>query len=984
MSVKGNLRLVVEDSHLKASLLFQADPKGHAWDAATIRKLLAKKGIVKGVDEEALSEAVERFAESQGSLVKYTIARGRAPTPAPVPEYRWNIRPVPEDLSKDGEWVLRKAGDPHITRKKSRRVKVEKEIKSKGRFPLGRQNTKTVDSWVTEEWEEPIKVDPAVEEEGWAEKGDTLAEIVTPEGHQKLGETIFGKPVAVPETEAPRVHAGQGVEITGTSVVALHDGFVRRGREWVEVLPFQHHRWSVSASDDRATCLLSFNPGKKDASAPDPEKVLETAEEQGFDRAELLSAEKIRQLLLNAIHQQTPLEGYPITGNRDGWFKVESSEDRLKGLLSVRKGSGKGKPLVLKEIGAAIKKSGFKGLDFDKIKADLLEFYRSGQIEMNGYVLAEGEPPTRGEDKSFEYLCTFLKEDELKELRGLPLPEGADTDAIESLETYPLSSVGKMAFVEVGFVIAEIIAGENGEEGKDVYGNTLPGLPGNDPPLQLKENLLSKDNEIIANENGILDVIEDEGETLLRVRPYREASIEVEVSADRMEAYLSLKPPHGFAPPLTREKIDAALEEKQVVKGIDEEALSEALLKAKGGETVERQKIAEGSHPSRTESEGSIKFHVSMASGDKVTIKADGRADFRAHDEITTVEKDQLIAEIPSFQSVETEGWDVTGAPLSARAVEQAELNIGDHIRREEDEDGTVRLYADESGELLYDGRNMSVHLSHAVKGNVDMHTGNVRFPGDVQVKGNVERGFFVVAGGEVHIAGTVDGALVSSGGTIQIDQGVIGAKKAVLRAKENIKAQFVEEATILAVGDIAIKNSCLRSQVKCNGTLRLVGEKGTLIGGKVYAKHGLEVRNLGNSKGVRTAVSFGQDYLIADQIEQHEKDIQRLKELITAIDSQMKTYEQRRQFKSLEKVRSNKLKYLKMMEKRSLRLFTLREQYEEHFSSKVEVRDTLYPGVLIESHGRFYEVQAPQQNVTLHFNQDNGRIEVAENKKEE
>ncbi len=1003
--MKGDLRIVVENSHLKASLLFEPNPQGREWDLDSILKLITSKGITSGVDKEAVSGAVQAFQKSTISLdgedsnaaantIKYTIAEGRAPVPPPVPELHWKIRPIPDDLKNDAEWVLQKAGDPHITQKRSRRVKVEKEIKKKKRFQIGRGSTEKVDSWITEEWEEQVHVDPEVEVEGWAEQGDVLAGISSSEQTGQMGQSVYGKPIAVPKVEQKKFLAGQGIEISKNEITALHDGFVRRGKNWIEILPFQYHRWSVTATRDRATCLLTFVPGKKDATPPDPEKILQAAVQKEFNSEELLSANQLRQLLLNAIQRQTPLKEYPLTESRDAWFTVEASEDRLKGFLSVRKGSGKGRPLVLKEVGAAIKKSGFKDMNFEQIKQDLLEFYRSRRTEMNEYVLAEGVAPTRGADRTLTFQCDFVNEEKLEQLRNIPLPADMESgeaqspaaaiQSIQSLQNYPLSSVQKMAFVKVGLLVAEITATGEGEEGKDVYGNTLPGLPGNDPSISLQENMLIKGNEIVANENGILDVIEDEGLTLMRVRPYREAKIEVEVSKDRMQAYISLEGARGFAPPITMDRVNAVLEENQVFKGIDTQALSEAILQARSGESIEKVKIAEGNSPVKTENEGQIKFFIPLASGDKVTIKPNGRADFRTHDEITAVEKDQLIAEIPSVQFTGSEGWDVSGKPVKAGSVEQTELNVGENIRRSEEENGTVRFYAEKSGELMYDGRNISVHVYHQVKGNVDMQTGNVRFPGDVQVKGNVERGFYVVAGGEIQVAGAVEGALLSSGGSIQIAQGVIGAGKAVLRAKRNIKAQFVEETTLLAVGDIEIKNGCLRCNVKCNGVLRLFGEKGTLIGGKVYARHGLEVRNLGNDKGTRTVISFGQDYLVADQIEQHEKEIHRLKELVTSLDSQMKMYEKRGQMKSLEKVRTAKLKYLKMIEKRSLRLFTLRERYEEHFNSKIIVRDSLYPGVIVESHGRFSEIHSPRKNVIINFNQNNGRIEINDNKKEE
>ncbi|MFO7849797.1 MAG: FapA family protein, partial [Spirochaetia bacterium] len=174
----------------------------------------------------------------------------------------------------------------------------------------------------------------------------------------------------------------------------------------------------------------------------------------------------------------------------------------------------------------------------------------------------------------------------------------------------------------------------------------------------------------------------------------------------------------------------------------------------------------------------------------------------------------------------------------------------------------------------------------------------------------------------------------------------------------------------------IRLKNSCLRCDVRCNGTVKLAPDKGDLIGGTINTRHGIEAHNIGNEKYVKTAISFGQDYLVADQIQQHEKKIEKIKGHTAKLDTMMKRYEKSGERKKLDAARREKLKYLKMIEKRSMHLFTLRERYEEHFESKIAVHGKVFPGVVLESHGRFYEVTAGKEKVVFSFNLETGRIE--------
>ncbi|MCK5200230.1 MAG: DUF342 domain-containing protein, partial [Spirochaetales bacterium] len=288
------------------------------------------------------------------------------------------------------------------------------------------------------------------------------------------------------------------------------------------------------------------------------------------------------------------------------------------------------------------------------------------------------------------------------------------------------------------------------------------------------------------------------------------------------------------------------------------------------------------------------------------------------------------------------------------------------------------------SGELIQEGDKLFINEFHLVKGDVDLKEGNIKFPGSVKIGGSVTQGFFIMSGGEVQIAGGVEAALVSAGESIIIGQGVVGGGKAILRSKQDIEISFAEQATLLAVGNIKAKNSCLRCKIKCNGKLQLVGDKGNLVGGNTKTTGGIDVGNLGNDKGIKTEVSFGQNYLIQDRIELEEKEVEKIKAQIVKIDLSMHQLEKEGNQVKLKKTRLRKVKMMKIMEKLGIRLFTLRERFEEHFPSEIKVRGTLYPGVMLESHGRYHEITSEKKNLIITFNLRTGKIEETSIKKEE
>jgi hypothetical protein len=456
------------------------------------------------------------------------------------------------------------------------------------------------------------------------------------------------------------------------------------------------------------------------------------------------------------------------------------------------------------------------------------------------------------------------------------------------------------------------------------------------------------------------------------VRPHTDAEITAEIANDRMQAFLSLSEGEGTGTRLSVEEARAAVEEAGVSYGIDGDAILEAVKRAREEGPVFRAVVARGTEPQSVESR-QPQYLVRLASGKGLTRKADGSVDFKHHDQLTVVTRGTKLMRIPPPPEEPTPGYDVTGGEIAPRAGGTADVQLGENVQAQEQDDGSTVVVATASGELLAERSSIAVRPAHTVKGNVGVETGNIKFPGSVYVKGGVDSGYYIFANGDIRITEAVEACLLSADGDILLKQGVKGAGKAVLRSKGRIGLAFAEQATLLSVGDISIKGGCMHSEVKCNGTLRMQSDRGTVVGGRVRVRKGLEAQNLGSARGVATEVSFGQDYLIADRIEKEEREIEKLKLKITKDDMAMREESENRE--RLEELRKEKKKLLKMIEQRSVRLFHLREKFEEHYPSELRVHGTIFPGVRIESHGRTMEFTAPEKGVVISFDEQSGRL---------
>jgi hypothetical protein len=970
----GNLELDIDGPGLKAEITITKSSEGAGWTADKIVSLLSEKGVKEGIKRRDISDALGVFGKKKDRTLSFTAAEGLPPEQPVAEKAEFEKLDVPEAMKEEAEQILSSAPPPDIRKEIIDKVKKEKVVTKKPKLPFMAAKKEKVT--VTEKVSrfEKVYIDPTVEWTGYAEEGQKIAEL-SPYQPGIPGRSIFSESVPAVTLPDPYFYAGQGVGRKRNELFAEYTGFIRKGSNWVDMLAFRSHDWQLELSKDKATCLLTFNPGDPQASRPDITEIHLRAEELEFPSDRLLPDARIQEIIDSAVSENKALESVPISGDQDASIEIAVSDDKLKGTLSIRKGTGRGKTLVLKEIGSAIKQSGFKNMDLEKVKKDIMEFYESPRLEMKDYVLVEGKAPTKGPPRQAEFSVRFIPGKEVERIKEYITEHPESMEGITSASAYPLNEVEEMGLVQEEQRVIAISPVVKGENGVDVYGNTAEGIPGEEPQLQIFENLDKKENVVISKINGILDRTAKDEAVYLRVRPHRDAEISVTLSEDRMCAFLSITPAEGSGKKPTMRALEEELKRRKVERGLNDDVVKEALEKARAGGEINNLLIAEGQSPKNTQ-DAQMKLLVHIASGSDVVIRSDGSADYKSHDKITTVPANTKIAQIIPPQDTPEDGWDVCGKTIDSKVIKAFDIEIGKNIKQEEQEDGVTVLLSEISGQLIYDNKHIHIEPAHFVKGDINLDSGNIKFPGSVSVSGSVGSGFYVLSGGEIRIGEGVEAALLSAEEGIYIKQGVKGGGKAVLRAKKDVAAQFIEQATVLAVEDVRIKNSCVRSNVKTNGKLLLTGDRGTILGGKIRARHGVEATNLGSERGAETFISFGQNYLIADQIELEQNNIDKIKKRTAQLDMEMRKTEKIKGLDQLEKLRKEKVKLLKVMEKRGLRLFTLKERFEEHFSSEIKIKGTVYPGVKIESHGRIHEFKSEKKAISVSFNPSTGHIE--------
>ncbi|MFW5788935.1 MAG: flagellar assembly protein A [Spirochaetota bacterium] len=969
----GQLEITLDEQGLEARARFTPG-EGETWTPDRLIEAIRARGIVEGFKPDDLRRTFALVLQ-RGTSEPFVVAKGVSPAEPKPEQARFLEIAVPSQLEEQARRVIGEAVPPRITIEKKERIKKQRTVMRKPKLPFLPPKEESVNYVEEKVHHKRVYVDPTVERTGYAAAGQKIG-MVEGKDEGEAGRSVTGDLVATRVLADPYFYCGAGVERRRDELYAEHDGFVRIGANWVDLVPFETHDWELTISHDRATCYFSFDPGHAHAKPPTAADVRAKAEEMGFPTDRLFDDETIEALIARAVSSDEPIENEPLNASRDAAFDIYVPEDKLKAVLNIHKGTGRGAPLNLKELGRAIKQSRLVGLDYEQIKKDIAAFLQSTDTELIGYVLAEGTAPAPGPERTLEFSVRFLPEKNAREIvEHLRQTLSEEGDAVESLSAFPPDAIEKVGEVEADQRVLTVSPEVPGKPGVDVYGQQTPGASAPEPPVKLCENVEWKENIVIATARGLLHRGRRDDTELLRVLPHGDATVSVRVTDNRMAALVTLTPPVGTGRPLDYEDVEAAVRGAGVSSGVRDELLMRAWERASAGDEIRDLIFARGRHV-ESGGEGKLEMLVETASGKGMTLRADGSADYRNQDRITTVAQGTKIARVRPPADENREGWDVLGTTFQANGTSAVEVDVGENIAVEEEADGARLLVATIDGELTHEGNRFDIRASHSVDGDVDLHTGNVKFPGTITVKGSVRAGFYVMAAGDVQVAELAEAALLSADGDIVVNQGVKGAGKAVLRAKGSIGLTFAEQATILAVGNVQAKNSLVHCKVKSNGKVRMIGDRGSIVGGRIRAREGLVTHNLGSERGVKTQVEFGQDYLIADKIESEEREMEKLKRQVTKIDLAMKEAERSGERGRLDQLHTRKLQMLKALEKRGLRIFTYRERFEEHHESEIVVKGTLYPGVVIETHGRTLEITSPRKNVIVSFSPETGRIE--------
>lgn len=368
-------------------------------------------------------------------------------------------------------------------------------------------------------------------------------------------------------------------------------------------------------------------------------------------------------------------------------------------------------------------------------------------------------------------------------------------------------------------------------------------------------------------------------------------------------------------------------------------------------------------------------------------LNADGSVDFRNLDNIQQVNQGDVICRrIPPTRGVP--GIDIFGHQIPASSGDDKILPRG---KNTEISDDSLELRATTAGYLYREGVDISVGSLYVVPGHVNFKTGNVRYSGDVVVRGNVLAGFEVEADGDVTIEGEVEGArIISRNGYVHVKKGIFGKGKAVIQGAKGVRVHMAQGAEIISQGDVSFDLNLLDSKVKANSLLS--SGNNTLINNcdvLVYEK--VVTRKLGTPSGGTISIEFLN--------RQEEESIGKFEEL-NALYTKLKAVSEQLE-KRLRTMKAILKKATEVTQRSKEELKTVLIQYEgnkkklalikkkrnsltqlsldkSHLPACIEI-DEFLPKLSVEMYGEERDFIEGLQDVKIHWDMDHIQISPKE-----
>jgi uncharacterized protein (DUF342 family) len=346
---------------------------------------------------------------------------------------------------------------------------------------------------------------------------------------------------------------------------------------------------------------------------------------------------------------------------------------------------------------------------------------------------------------------------------------------------------------------------------------------------------------------------ENPEKTMLLPGGQNDGNVAIRFTEDNLEVWGDFYPPAGNGPPLEANAVAGALARLNVVHGVLWENIQEAAGDCNLNRKIIKDVILARGNPPVKEVLGYFEINPNLKSPPKEP-KGNARIDYRTFSPFVIVKKGQILARQRPRKEGQ-DGQDIYGNVIAHGTTKPEGVSGGEHTKSDE-----KFIYADINGQFIEERGLLRVQESLEIKGAVDYHTGHIVFPGDISIEGPVSDGFKIYSGGSLTIKQTFDVTEAITKTDLIVAGGVIGRGRALVKVGGVLKTKFIENCKVASRKTISVDVDIVNCSIYTMEKIEM-GEKGTILGGEIYAVQGIRTGNIGKKSGKATHIHCGVDF---------------------------------------------------------------------------------------------------------------------------
>ncbi|EFI33859.1 protein of unknown function DUF342 [Desulfonatronospira thiodismutans ASO3-1] len=518
-----------------------------------------------------------------------------------------------------------------------------------------------------------------------------------------------------------------------------------------------------------------------------------------------------------------------------------------------------------------------------------------------------------------------------------------------------------------GTLIGVYARAEQDQSGKNVFGRPVP--PHKLDQEYYQEMVLGSGCKLDSKSGGVLA----KGYGLVQMDP---GKIDVKplfrIVGEKSRIVSIIFPRDYYELEIQIEQLLKALTDMKVAESmVEQNAIETALENAHKTQSPQIAVVARGT-PAKYGRNGYFELASSLQQEEVDDSDVTRRVDYRERSVYRSVAEGTVLGRIHQA-TPGRDGQDVFGNVIPGRDGKECPLGPGENVRLDP---STGELVAESAGLVLFQEKQVSVLDFLQVNGDVALSTGNIKLnKGSLEVMGTVRDTFSVRCPEHLIVHKNIEDAQVLAGGNIEVQGGVVMKGSGYIKVKGSLRCKFAENANIMAVGQVSFANNLTNCTVVCKDRVVSQG-KGKVMGGKITAEKGMEVRELGSSYGVRTEVNIGlvpeELQSLLDQKKELKKHKDEINKKISSFDLKKSTPEQKKVIKEIMNVYSTIQERLLETERQ---LEEKREEFKKSTSLVLKVTDTVYPGTVITISGKTVQVQKEQKACKFYYDPVEDRV---------